>query len=329
MKSLSQKLNESLNEDSKITVFTDAKLTKKTSMNGGDIFDAQILKSDKDVTEIHTYPPNQKTFYILTKDAYAHNIIESVASDWNDLTIVQKNKIFNELKIKGYSVKDSFSDYSQKHQDLINRYLRDNDVSESSEEQVDENSNPTRVTEKDLKKGFQFTYYVHANKKQINTVVDVKHNMVIYKDGPSGHDVQVPIDAIVNSALTIDHISESVEPITEAKITSDEDFIKYGETVLKKAHGDNYDQAKADKTLKGILKDADGDYGAAVGALTNGLKEEGEAEDTVDESAISSEKFLELYPTKPVGGSDRIAYDNDFDRLSANDKKTVEDKHKK
>lgn len=60
-------------------------------------------------------------------------------------------------------------------------------------------------------------------------------------------------------------------PIEEGKIKSDAEFKEYAETVLKKAFGDDYDQAKADAVVKGLIDKYKEDYGAMVGALTSGL----------------------------------------------------------
>lgn len=57
----------------------------------------------------------------------------------------------------------------------------------------------------------------------------------------------------------------------EDVIKSDSEFKEYAKTILKKAFKDDYDQAIADKTIKGILDKHGDDYGAAVGALENGL----------------------------------------------------------
>lgn len=59
--------------------------------------------------------------------------------------------------------------------------------------------------------------------------------------------------------------------VTEAEINSDEDFKEYAFTVLKKAFGDEFDEAKAKEAVDGILAKADGDFGAAIGMLTSGL----------------------------------------------------------
>jgi Zn ribbon nucleic-acid-binding protein len=66
-------------------------------------------------------------------------------------------------------------------------------------------------------------------------------------------------------------VTESV--VTEAKINSDEEFKEYATTVLQKAFGEDYDEAKANEVIDGILAKVDGDYGAAVGMLTSSLGE--------------------------------------------------------
>jgi hypothetical protein len=72
------------------------------------------------------------------------------------------------------------------------------------------------------------------------------------------------------------------EEMTEAEVSSDEEFTSYAKGILKAAHGDNYDEAKAMAAIEGILKKADGDYGSAIGMLTSGLGEEMEDEKEVE-----------------------------------------------
>ena len=67
--------------------------------------------------------------------------------------------------------------------------------------------------------------------------------------------------------------------VTEAEVSSDEEFMEYAKQVLKAAHGDNYDEAKAVEAAQGILDKAKGDYGVAVGMLTSGLGEESDEEE--------------------------------------------------
>ena len=67
------------------------------------------------------------------------------------------------------------------------------------------------------------------------------------------------------------YIIESI--VNEADVNSDEEFKEYAMTVLKKAFGDDFDEAKATKAVDGILKKCGDDYGAAVGMLTSSLGE--------------------------------------------------------
>lgn len=69
-------------------------------------------------------------------------------------------------------------------------------------------------------------------------------------------------------------ISESVkvdEETNSASIDSDESFKKYAEDILKKAHGDKYDEDKSNKVINGLLDKYKGEYGAMIGALKNSL----------------------------------------------------------
>lgn len=59
--------------------------------------------------------------------------------------------------------------------------------------------------------------------------------------------------------------------VNEAEVNSDEEFNEYATTVLQKAFGEEYDEAKAKQVVDGILAKAKGDYGVAVGMLTSSL----------------------------------------------------------
>lgn len=59
--------------------------------------------------------------------------------------------------------------------------------------------------------------------------------------------------------------------VNEAEVNSDEEFNEYATTVLQKAFGEEYDEAKAKQVIDGILAKAKGDYGVAVGMLTSSL----------------------------------------------------------
>ena len=59
--------------------------------------------------------------------------------------------------------------------------------------------------------------------------------------------------------------------INEEDITSDDQFKEYAIAVLKKAFGDDYDEAKATEVIDGLISKHDGDYGAMIGALQSSM----------------------------------------------------------
>lgn len=61
------------------------------------------------------------------------------------------------------------------------------------------------------------------------------------------------------------------DTMNESEIKNDEQFKEYAMNILKKAHPDDFDEETAKKTIEDILSDHNGDYGAAIGALNNGL----------------------------------------------------------
>jgi hypothetical protein len=67
-------------------------------------------------------------------------------------------------------------------------------------------------------------------------------------------------------------LNESAE-VNEAEIKSEAEFKEYAMTVLKKAFGDDFDEAKAGEAIDGILGKCGDDYGACVGMLTSSLGE--------------------------------------------------------
>ena len=61
------------------------------------------------------------------------------------------------------------------------------------------------------------------------------------------------------------------DKIEEADVKSAEDFKEYAFTVLQKVHGDDFDEAKAQEVVDGILDKCGEDYGACVGTLQASL----------------------------------------------------------
>ena len=62
--------------------------------------------------------------------------------------------------------------------------------------------------------------------------------------------------------------TEETEEVAEAEINNDEEFQEYAMKVLKQAHGDDFDEEKAQKAIDGLKSKYSGDYGAMIGALS-------------------------------------------------------------
>ena len=73
--------------------------------------------------------------------------------------------------------------------------------------------------------------------------------------------------------IAIDSLQfESVEVnVNEAEVKSDEDFKEYAFSVLQKAFGEDFDEAKAQEVVDGLISKHGDDYGAMVGALQSSL----------------------------------------------------------
>ena len=57
--------------------------------------------------------------------------------------------------------------------------------------------------------------------------------------------------------------------LTEKDVTDEKSFREYAKAILKKMHGDDYDEKKAEEVIDGMIKDKkdDEDWGVLVGKL--------------------------------------------------------------
>lgn len=59
--------------------------------------------------------------------------------------------------------------------------------------------------------------------------------------------------------------------VEEEKIEDEKSFREYATKMLKKAHGDDYDEKKAKETIDGIVGDVNGDWDKAVGKIQSSM----------------------------------------------------------
>ena len=84
-------------------------------------------------------------------------------------------------------------------------------------------------------------------------------------------------------------VEESVE-VNEAEVKSAEDFKEYAFSVLQKAFGEDFDEAKAQEVVDGLVSKYGEDYGAMVGALQSSLAEAVEVTEAKADGTISDDE---------------------------------------
>jgi hypothetical protein len=126
----------------------------------------------------------------------------------------------------------------------------------------------------------KFSEFVNEQKLQkvAKTKEDQAHKFnELYENKLKQFGVTSPIELNEEQSAEFFDYIKSISVVNEAKVNeadikNEKDFKEYAETLLKKAHGDKFDQKIADKVIAGISKDVKGDdWGAAVGKITSGL----------------------------------------------------------
>ena len=112
------------------------------------------------------------------------------------------------------------------------------------------------------KNGDEFILYAPDNGNDENTAYWDSNLYVVGVVPNDGDEVNIPYGDIIK-------VQES--KVNEAEVKSDDDFKEYAFTVLKKAFGEDFDEAKAQEVVDGILDKCGDDYGACVGMLTSSL----------------------------------------------------------
>ena len=121
---------------------------------------------------------------------------------------------------------------------------------------------PLDLNEEDSKVFFE---YLKNLKEAELSKADVKK---MVKDETK--DLEKKVDAAEKKA---EEAEKDAKKAGQDEVTDEKSFREYAENVLKKAHGDDYDENIAKKVIDGIVDKVgkDGDWGQAIGRLTSGL----------------------------------------------------------
>jgi hypothetical protein len=134
--------------------------------------------------------------------------------------------------------------------------------------------NESVVTEK---KDEIFTAYIADKRKPGGSDKDIMddYGLQVKNRDRDGFDVvgyKADIEAFAaDHSIVLDDITLAESKVNEAEIKSDEEFKEYAFSVLKKAFGEDFDEAKATEVVDGILGKTKGDYAKAAGMLQSSL----------------------------------------------------------
>ena len=201
------------------------------------------------------------------KDYFSAKLNKFGAKSPADLNAEQKTEFFNEIK-KDWEIGTGAKPAGKKD-------IEDHGVKESEEFDLSEGA----------------FYRLPRKMIQDELWLTTKNLQNFFNNASAGTDVDPGVlDTIIKSLgnikkelkkfTNVEDVKGSVyesegfdfsDDLNEADVKNAKDFEEYAMAILKKQHGDDFDEAKAKKTVSGLTAAAekDGDWGAAVGKLQN------------------------------------------------------------
>ena len=181
----------------------------------------------------------------------------SSAGNWGGITIVEGTALYLDsigMAGTGQALIDDFNG-------LFNESLNVNEAKYDKKKllQIIKGKDDILVT---TKNGDEFILYAPDNGNDENTAYWDSNSYVVGVVPNDGDEVNISYSDIVK-------VEESV--VNEADIKSDDEFKEYAFSVLKKAFGADFDEAKANDVVDGILGKVKGDYAKAAGMLQSSL----------------------------------------------------------
>jgi hypothetical protein len=120
---------------------------------------------------------------------------------------------------------------------------------------------------------------IEISKDEATSIFGAKKLAIAKLKVPKSKESMVAIAPAVEESAT-----------NEAEVKSAEDFSEYAMTVLQKAFGEDFDEAKAQEVVDGLVSKYGEDYGAMVGALQSSLGESVEVAEKKADGTISDDE---------------------------------------
>ena len=239
----------------KFEVVTEAKFKKGQyikSKNDSDDFDGDVYDRTNDVDGSEILKNSSFEIYEIGKDEVvlwsdADQVEYSIDPD--DLKNFVKESVVTEAS-GGLKVGDSGIDYNDNVVEII---------------AIGRFAKIAKMFKKETKEDAEDSGF---NELMVNTDYYLTKN-IQSPEGNVGDFAIYPVRYDMANYWGLDPLDESV--VTEAEIKTEDDFKEYAYGILQKAFGDDFDEAKADEVVNGILGKSDGDYGKAAGILQSSL----------------------------------------------------------
>jgi hypothetical protein len=173
-------------------------------------------------------------------------------------------------KLNKTKIMQKFTEFIKQHQGILERNDKDtkqtlfNSLMEAKLKEYGANS-IMDLSEEELE---SFNSYVKTIKEDLSKA-DVKK---VVKSETKELEKKVE-DAEKKAEAAENDAEKAKKKAGQDEVTDEKSFREYAEGVLKKAHGDDYDEKIANKVIDGLISKVgkDGDWGQAIGRLTSGL----------------------------------------------------------
>lgn len=208
------------------------------------------------------------------QDGSNSNVFLLILPEEPKVTLSNEHTEYKFLTIKEAQALDTIYDTTQRLNEIYDALFEDKIVTESLES-YEEISDILSAIKKSKRASWKLWLKSLAKigmsrQQMVDFVIKCGYRPTVAERLVDKH-IEDDAEQIARSAMAGAEDIEVV--INEAKIGSDAEFKDYAENVLKQAHGDNYDQEIADKTISDLLEKYGEDYGASVGALTSNFGE--------------------------------------------------------
>ena len=215
-----------------------------------------------------------KTFENVNESLSPDNLVEIIFAIWDKIIDDGRDGIEHATiydKDESYSLFTFNKSVPKNFMKEVNALLKDNNfIYDWSSNKLEVRSNIQKIN--NFLEDFYNLWDKQSDEKRPEHYI-ADNELIIYIDNKLDSSFIKSIKTLAKEHKINVTIKNEKIIIKESEITTEEQFREWAETVLRNAHGDNFDQDIFEKVVTDLMDKYDGDYGAMVGALSSGLGE--------------------------------------------------------